>query len=147
MTPAQRQAIYGNSPERTAKTSPVSQAQAEAKQRELARQKLHQDALASDTVAIDFAHPTGTAAGSPAAPAQAEANVLAERDQETAQATGEEVASAQQAGRPGSVEASAVRPALQNVADQRTAKSDPMGALPLRFLPGPSVSRLRGDHS
>ena len=41
------------------------QAQAEAKQKALVREKLHQDALSSDTVAIDFAHsaaPSGTAA-------------------------------------------------------------------------------------
>ena len=140
MTAAQRQAIYGNSANAPAKTSTVSQAQAEAKQRELARQKLHQDALASDTVAIDFAHPTGTAAGNPSAPAEPEVNVLAERDQETTQATGEEVAggssSPQHAGRQGSVEASALRPAFENVADQRTAKADPMGRYPFDSYQG-----------
>ena len=142
MTPAQRQAIYGNSPNAPAKTSGVSQAQAEGKQRELAREKLHQEALASDTVAIDFAHANGSAAGvsSAPAPAQPETNVLAERDQEVTQATGEEVAggpsSPQQAGRPGSVAASNARPALQNVADQRTGKTDPMGRYPFDSYQG-----------
>ena len=64
MSAAQRTAIYGNSPNASKRTSGVSQAQAEAKQRALAREKQHQDAINSDTVAIDFAHPSGTAAGS-----------------------------------------------------------------------------------
>jgi hypothetical protein len=55
MTAAQRQAIYGDSPNGPKTTSNVSQQQAEAKQRQLAREKQHQDALNSDTVAIDFA--------------------------------------------------------------------------------------------
>jgi type IV secretion system protein VirB10 len=63
MTSAQRTAIYGNSPNAPKRTSGASQAQAEAKQRALALEKQHQDAINSDTVAIDFAHPTGTAAG------------------------------------------------------------------------------------
>lgn len=128
MTPAQRQAIYGNSPNAPAKTSTVSQAHAEAKQRELAREKLHQDAVASDTVAIDFAHPgSGTAAGNTAQ--QGSADVLGERDQETAQATGEEMAGSPSSpqSRPSSVDTSAARPALQNVADQRR---DPMARYP-----------------
>lgn len=64
MTPAQRTAIYGDSPNGPKRTSGVSQAQAEAKQRALAREKQHQDAINSDTVAIDFPHPAGLAAGS-----------------------------------------------------------------------------------
>ena len=56
MTAAQRTAIYGNSPNAPQHTSNASQAQAEAKQRVLVREKQHQDALNSDTVAIDFAH-------------------------------------------------------------------------------------------
>jgi len=62
MSPAQRQAIYGSSPNAPQKTSNASQANAEAKQRALAHEKLHQDALNSDTVAIDFAHPTARGA-------------------------------------------------------------------------------------
>lgn len=62
MTAAQRDAIYGNSPNAPKQTSNVSQAQAEAKQKALAREKQRQDAINSDTVAIDFAHSGATAA-------------------------------------------------------------------------------------
>jgi type IV secretion system protein VirB10 len=54
MTAAQRDAIYGNSPNAPQRTSNMSQAQAEAKQKELAKEKQQQDAINSDTVAIDF---------------------------------------------------------------------------------------------
>ncbi len=70
MTAAQRDAIYGSSPNAPQRTSNVSQAQAEAKQKALAREKQHQDALNSDTVAIDFAHPN-TATG-PVVPGERE---------------------------------------------------------------------------
>ena len=56
MTAAQRAMIYGDSPNAPARTSEVSQAQAEAKQRELAREKQQQEAINSDTIAIDFEH-------------------------------------------------------------------------------------------
>jgi type IV secretory pathway VirB10-like protein len=56
MTPAQRDAIYGASPNAPQHTSNVSEAHAEAKQRALAREKQKQDAIDSGTVAIDFAH-------------------------------------------------------------------------------------------
>jgi type IV secretory pathway VirB10-like protein len=56
MTAAQRTAIYGdNNPNAPKRTSGMSEAQAEAKQRALAREKQHQDAINSNTVAIDFA--------------------------------------------------------------------------------------------
>ncbi len=56
MTAAQRTAIYGDSnPNAPKRVSGMSEAQAEAKQRALAREKRQQDALNSDTVAIDFA--------------------------------------------------------------------------------------------
>ena len=58
MTAAQRDAIYGSSPNAPQHTSNVSQAQAEAKQKTLAREKQQQDAINSDTVAIDFAYPS-----------------------------------------------------------------------------------------
>jgi type IV secretion system protein VirB10 len=61
MTAAQRDAIYGGSPNAPQRTSNVSQAQAEAKQKALAREKQKQDAINSGTVAIDFARPSGTA--------------------------------------------------------------------------------------
>lgn len=58
MTAAQRAAIYGESPNAPIITSNASQAKAEAKQRELAKEKLQQDAIDSDTVAIDFERPS-----------------------------------------------------------------------------------------
>ncbi len=62
MTAAQSATIYGNNnPNAPKRTSGVSEAQAEAKQRALAREKQHQDAINSDTVAIDFSHATTTA--------------------------------------------------------------------------------------
>ncbi|MBB6144106.1 type IV secretion system protein VirB10 [Silvibacterium bohemicum] len=54
MTAAQRSAIYGDSPNAPQRTSNMSQAQAEAKQKQLAKEKQQQDAINSDTVAIDF---------------------------------------------------------------------------------------------
>ena len=54
MTAAQRSAIYGDSPNAPQHTSNASESQAEAKQKRLAVQKQQQDALNSDTVAIDF---------------------------------------------------------------------------------------------
>ena len=57
MTAAQRATIYGESPNAPTITSEVSQARAEAKQKELARAKAHEDALASPTLAIDFSQP------------------------------------------------------------------------------------------
>ena len=122
MTPAQRQAIYGpNSPNAPKQTSNVSQAQAEAKQRVLAREKQHQDALNSDTVAIDFAHPTaGPAAAIPGPTETASAAVMSDRDEESPSADGEAIQA------PG--EGNSLHPAsLQNVSDQRSkAKADPM---------------------
>ena len=59
MTAAQRAAIYGaGNPNAPQSTSQMSEKQAEAKQAQLAREKQHQDALDSDTVAVDFARPT-----------------------------------------------------------------------------------------
>jgi type IV secretion system protein VirB10 len=82
MTAAQRTAIYGDSPNAPANTSNISQAKAEAKQKALDREKQKQDALNSDTVAIDFA-PTSSSA-SPGAAA-----VLSEKGQVTDRAFGE----------------------------------------------------------
>ncbi len=56
MTAAQRAAIYGDSPNAPQRTSNMSEAQAEAKQKQLAIEKQHEDAINSDTVAIDFEH-------------------------------------------------------------------------------------------
>jgi type IV secretory pathway VirB10-like protein len=97
MTPAQRSAMYGDSPNAPNKTSNVSQVQAEAKQKALEKEKVHQDAVNSDTVAIDFAHPatsTPTVAGG--APAQTA--VLGEHEELSPKTTSETpvTASAQQ---------------------------------------------------
>ena len=54
MTAAQREAIYGDSSNAPQRTSNMSQAQAEAKQKQLAKEKQQQDAINSDTLAIDF---------------------------------------------------------------------------------------------
>lgn len=54
MTAAQRAAIYGDSPNAPQRTSNMSQTQAEAKQKQLAKEKQQQDAINSDTLAIDF---------------------------------------------------------------------------------------------
>ncbi|MEG9433536.1 TrbI/VirB10 family protein [Terriglobus sp. ADX1] len=63
MTAAQRSAIYGDNPNAPKHTSEMSQAQAEAKQKQLAKEKQQQDAINSDTVAIDFERTTSAAPG------------------------------------------------------------------------------------
>jgi type IV secretion system protein VirB10 len=73
MTPAQRAAIYGSgNPNAPQATSQMSERQAEAKQAELARVKQHQDAINSDTVAVDFSQlenaPTSERPGAASAP-------------------------------------------------------------------------------
>ncbi len=89
MTAAQRDAIYGSSPNAPQRTSNVSQAQAEAKQKALAREKQKQDAVNSGTVAIDFARPSEAAAAS-AAPKDAGTSV--EQKEVSAPTTATEVA-------------------------------------------------------
>lgn len=98
MTQAQRDAIYGNSPNAPKKTSNASQVNAEAKQRQLAREKQHQDALNSDTVAIEFAR-GGETATKAAAPSQ----MLGTASSEGNTAQGDDVAQAVPApqSRPG----------------------------------------------
>jgi type IV secretory pathway VirB10-like protein len=83
MTPAQRAAIYGESPNAAQHTSNVSEAQAEAKQKRLAIEKQQQDALNSDTVAIDFSH-TGTGS----APAAVQATRAEAPEKESAEEIG-----------------------------------------------------------
>lgn len=56
MTSAQRDTIYGASSNAPQHTSNVSEAQAEAKQKALARAKQKQEAINSGTMAIDFSH-------------------------------------------------------------------------------------------
>ncbi|RRA47512.1 TrbI/VirB10 family protein [Acidipila sp. EB88] len=103
MTAAQREQIYGSSPNAPQQTSNMSEAHAEAKQRRLAIQKQAQDAQNSDTVAIDFSH-EGTA------PLTA---VKAASIQATDKEAGEETA-----GKPQSKEA----------ASTPSAKNDPMSS-------------------
>ena len=97
MTAAQRATIYGDSPNAPQHTSNVSEAQAEAKQKALEREKQHQDALNSDTVAIDFAH---TISGTP------NAAVLGARSEGVERSSSEEASppSAEPEKRPGSVQ-------------------------------------------
>ena len=91
MTAAQRSAMYGDSPNAPSKTSNVSQVQAEAKQKALEKEKLHQDALNSDTVAIDFAHPMSSAPAV-ASPTAQTTSVLGEREEMTSKANPEALA-------------------------------------------------------
>ena len=107
MTAAQRQSIYGNSPNAPQRTSDASQGHAEAKQRGLAREKERQDAINSGTVAIDFATPGG---------ATAKTAVLAENQQAPAHAAGEDIAGP----------SASTTPQLQPVSEQRASKTDPM---------------------
>ncbi|MBN9616013.1 MAG: conjugal transfer protein TrbI [Acidobacteriales bacterium 59-55] len=99
MTAAQRAAIYGDNPNAPARTSEVSQAEAEAKQKQLAREKQQQDAINSDTVAIDFEHASGAAAPVVALPQVTTA--------EAAQKTATDVAGDATSAKPVSVEAKA----------------------------------------
>lgn len=105
MTAAQRDSIYGSSANAPQLTSNVSEAQAEAKQKRLAIEKQAQDALNSDTVAIDFSH---GGASSPMA-------VLSDRQAATDSARAED-----NAPRPASVDAASVP----------VSKSDPMSQYP-----------------
>jgi type IV secretion system protein VirB10 len=93
MSAAQRSAMYGDSPNAPNRTSNVSQVQAEAKQKALEKEKVHQDAVNSDTVAIDFAHPSAPASAAAPGTAQTTA-VLGEREELASKATSETPATA-----------------------------------------------------
>lgn len=112
MTAAQRAAIYGDSPNAPQHTSNASQAQAEAKERALEREKRHRDALNSDTVAIDFAHPTV---------ANPTATVLGERSEMVEKASIDTPSGPAEAGG----ERPTVQPASARQPDQET-KGSPM---------------------
>ena len=123
MTAAQRDAIYGGSSNAPQRTSNVSEAQAEAKQRALAREKQKQDAINSDTMAIDFARAGEATTGpSPNAPA---ATMLAARAEAPFSAKSEEVTSAQTIGGAPSQKSSNAAASEQSATTN--AKSDPMG--------------------
>jgi len=125
MTAAQRSAIYGDSPNAPTQTSNVSQAQADAKKKALEKEKLHQDALNSDTVAIDFAHPAApTGIASVAAPAQTASAVLGEREEAAQKVSTETLAPTVPEGGEGRKQ-----PGVQTDTEQQpkiVAKSDPM---------------------
>ena len=113
MTAAQRAAIYGDSPNAPTQTSNVSQAQAEAKQKVLAREKQQQDAINSDTVAIDFAH----AGGASPATNQPSAVVLGEREEAPVKVTVEKATAYDAA-------IGEVKPNPSQVASDQPAKTD-----------------------
>jgi len=106
MTTAQRDTMYGGSPNAPQHTSNVSEAQAEIKQKALAREKQKQDAINSGTVAIDFEHSSGTPAAAAVVPPAAETP--------QGKAT-TNVASGAESGQPTTAQTKA------------TAKTDPMG--------------------
>jgi type IV secretion system protein VirB10 len=109
MTSAQRDTVYGGSPDAPQHTSNVSEAQAEVKQKALAREKLKQDAINSGTVALDFEHPSG---GPPAAAAVVPPTTAAEPPQSPTTAD---------------VAGSAVSVPTATAQTKATAKTDPMG--------------------
>ncbi len=108
MTSAQRDAVYGGSPNAPQHTSNVSEAQAEVKQKALAREKQKQDAINSGTVALDFEHPSAT----PAAAAVIAPTIVAEPPQSPTPA---DVTGSAATGQPAAAQAKA------------NAKTDPMG--------------------
>ncbi len=109
MTAAQRDAIYGGSSNAPQRTSSVSEAQAEAKQKALAREKQKQDAINSGTVAIDFEH----SSAAPVSPAVVPSVAATEAPQGSATAKMTESAAP---GQPVPAQT------------QATAKADPMGS-------------------
>src|ERR1700722_7988872 len=117
MTAAQRDAIYGNSFNGPAHTSNISEAQAQAKQKALAREKQQQDAVNSDTVAIEFARSAG-----PATSEQLPASVLGERDQAAPKASAETVTVASDTTGKKSVTSAPEQEATPN------SKSNPLSA-------------------
>jgi len=108
MTTAQRDTIYGGSSNAPQHTSNVSEAQAEVKQKALAREKQKQDAINSGTVALDFEHSSGTPAAASVAPPTTAAEALLGK-------TTTDVASRVESGQPVASQAKA------------NAKTDPMG--------------------
>ena len=120
MTAAQRDAIYGSSANAPQHTSNSSQAQADAKQRALAREKQKQDAINSGTVAIDFGRPGDAKA--PVATNPQMAAVLGEHQDARPTAHVDETASADAVRPP---ESSPVRVASVQPAKADT-KTDPM---------------------
>jgi type IV secretory pathway VirB10-like protein len=119
MTAAQRDTIYGASSSAPQHTSNVSEAQAEAKQKALAREKQKQDAINSGTVAIDFAR-TGESP-TPASTTPQPTAVLSEREEARSSAKSEEIAAG---GTPQQKTANAPTSSDQPV--KANASADPM---------------------
>jgi type IV secretion system protein VirB10 len=124
MTAAQKDTLYGSSPNAPQHTSNVSEAHAQAKQLALAHEKAKQDAINSGTVAIDFARPSQTALSTPQNP-QATA-VLAERAEAPSSVNSEELGPA--GATPSKKNASTASPTEQSPAVY--AKANPMGPYP-----------------
>jgi type IV secretion system protein VirB10 len=120
MTAAQRDAIYGSSANAPQHTSNASQAQADAKQRALAREKQKQDAINSGTVAIDFGRPGDAKVPGGTNPQMAA--VLSEHQDARPTAQVDETASAYavRSSESSPVKAASVQPAKAD------AKNDPM---------------------
>ncbi len=114
LTAAQRDAMYGDSSNAPAHTSNVSEAQAEAKQKQLAREKQQQDAVNSDTVAIDFQH-----VGSVGAPATSATAALGEHQEASTKVTGETITAGSDSGKKSAT--------VETASDRNQSKSDPMG--------------------
>ena len=124
MTKAQRDAIYGGSSNAPQHTSNVSEAQAEAKQWALAREKQKQDAINSDTMAIDFAHAGESATG--LSPNPQTAAVLAERSEAPSFVKSEEAVIVN--GAPSQKSSNAAAASEQTLT--ANTKTDPMGPYP-----------------
>jgi type IV secretion system protein VirB10 len=124
MTKAQRDAIYGGSSNAPQRTSNVSEAQAEAKQWALAREKQKQDAINSGTMAIDFARTGESTTG--LSPNPQTAAVLAERSEAPSFVKSEEAVIVN--GAPSQKSSNAAAASEQT--PTANTKTDPMGLYP-----------------
>jgi type IV secretion system protein VirB10 len=124
MTAAQKDALYGSSPNAPQYTSNVSEAHAQAKQLALAREKAKLDAINSGTVAIDFAHPVESASAIPHNPQAT--GVLAERTDAPSSVNSEEIAITGTS----SSKKNASTASTSEQSPAANAKTDPMGPYP-----------------
>ena len=124
MTAAQRDAIYGGSSNAPQHTSNVSEAQAEAKQRALARERQKLEAINSDTMAIDFARSGETTTGP--SPNATSATVLAEHSEAPSTVKSEESVIVN--GAPSHKSSNA--PQVSEQSPATNTKTDPMGPYP-----------------
>jgi type IV secretion system protein VirB10 len=124
MTAAQRDAIYGGSSNAPQRTSNVSEAQAEAKQRALARERQKQDAINSGTMAIDFARTGESATG--LSPNPQTTAVLVERSEAPSSVKAEEGITT--GGAPSQKSSNGA--AGSELSPAANTKTDPMGPYP-----------------